>query len=1282
MKSRKNLFVPLAAAMALGITPPLQAAALTWTGGPGTWQVGDAGGWGAPWANGDTATFNGSGGAITLGSAISTGAAALTFTTGNYSLSAGAPLAIALGGGTAAVVTNNNVINLGAVTTTIGTNVTVNRDTWIIDGATPATSTLNFTGGTLATLTGGNTTIREATVNVGTGSLLKSAGSIICGLGTEGAALNVSGGTVAIDGAGTSLILNNGAVTASVSMTISSGAISFLNGSNNVGIRYGGNAAGTTTGVFNLDGGVVTVNKVFEQTVGTVTSTFNFNGGTLKARRSNTDFMTGLNNAVVKSGGAIIDTAGNSVTLGQALTPGSPSGGLTKNGLGTLTLSGISTFTGATSVTTGRLNVGGSLVSDVSVANGATLGGEGTVSGATSFAANGSTFAFDPATPGAFTAATLSLGSSVVQLASDAAMTPSTTYLVMTHTAGFIGSPSANFRSPGRGVLAYDAGVNLKFTFNGPASLTWKGSDGTNPTFWDTEFTANWDNGGATDKFFPTDAVTFDDTASSFSVAIPGSPVKPASVTFNNTTTYTLTGGAIEGPLGITKNGTGIVTLGNVNTYSGTTTINAGTLQVVGGSAIADAGLVSLANASGAILRVVGSETIGALSGGGASGGTVSIDSAQALTLSSGTATHAGPVSGAGALAVAGAAQTLDGTVSNSGGLTVSSGRVTLGGNNTYTGVTTVGANSGTILTHPNGLGTIGPVSGTTILGSGSAAGGQIGLSGGLTFAAEKIIGSGAGHITPATVSGFTAQQRGIIQSVSGNNTFAGDIEINSSGVTRFGTQDGAQLTLSGNITRSSSVTGVIVLFRVGNTGGDFITLAGTGNDFDECSLFSASSTTNTGLRLAVDDALPTQALVSAANASPILTTLDLDGFDQTIGGLKTDVNSGGQFKIINRNTLNPSTLTLANTQDTISSVAEISNDGGAGGVIHVVKTGAFTQGLGATNSHTGTISIQGGQLNFLQQVSLYNNSPASWTPANLSVDSGAILGLSVGGTGEFTVGDAGSLITNLTASNGNGLKAGSSLALNVTVDTTVTTPLTDSVGSSGGAIGLVKSGAAKLALTGANTYSGNTTVSAGTLQLDSNNTANTASTITIASTGAALELNFAGTDTVDKLFIDGVQQPADVYEAVGNPGGETEIAQITGSGTLTVLSGPAGFAAWQGANGTAGGLDEDHDNDGVDNGTEYFLGGSTNTTGFTALPGVTAAAGTLSITWAKAATYPPTAVYGTDFVVETSTTLTGAWGTASLGAGANQVVIIGADVKYTFPVGTRNFARLKVTGP
>lgn len=146
-----------------------------------------------------------------------------------------------------------------------------------------------------------------------------------------------------------------------------------------------------------------------------------------------------------------------------------------------------------------------------------------------------------------------------------------------------------------------------------------------------------------------------------------------------------------------------------------------------------------------------------------------------------------------------------------------------------------------------------------------------------------------------------------------------------------------------------------------------------------------------------------------------------------------------------------------------------------------------------------------------------------------------------------------------------------------------------------------------------------------------------------------------------------------------------------SGGGLQLVVTGPSGFDSWKTTNGTAGGLGEDHDNDGVANGTEYFLFGSASSTGFTALPGVINTAGVRSITWPAASINAGYGgVYGTHFTVETSDTLeAGSWVTAPLGTGAGAVSIPFAtaaqvrNVKYTFPTtGPKKFARLKVTGP
>ena len=129
-----------------------------------------------------------------------------------------------------------------------------------------------------------------------------------------------------------------------------------------------------------------------------------------------------------------------------------------------------------------------------------------------------------------------------------------------------------------------------------------------------------------------------------------------------------------------------------------------------------------------------------------------------------------------------------------------------------------------------------------------------------------------------------------------------------------------------------------------------------------------------------------------------------------------------------------------------------------------------------------------------------------------------------------------------------------------------------------------------------------------------------------------------------------------------------------------TDLSVP-GYASWQSLNGASGQtFSQDHDNDGVPNGIEYFLGGPNGrTTGVTALPGVTHTGGALSVTWTMGAGY--TGIYNADFLVETSATLTGVWHPESEGG---SVTITGRNVTYTFPVplGAKKFVRLVVTGP
>ena len=92
-------------------------------------------------------------------------------------------------------------------------------------------------------------------------------------------------------------------------------------------------------------------------------------------------------------------------------------------------------------------------------------------------------------------------------------------------------------------------------------------------------------------------------------------------------------------------------------------------------------------------------------------------------------------------------------------------------------------------------------------------------------------------------------------------------------------------------------------------------------------------------------------------------------------------------------------------------------------------------------------------------------------------------------------------------------------------------------------------------------------------------------------STGAVLNLNFAGTDTVDDFRIDGTPQGDGTFGAIGS-GADTETALITGTGILLVLPKDP-FIGWADSFGLAG-LDAeksaDADDDGLDNLLEFAL--------------------------------------------------------------------------------------------
>jgi autotransporter-associated beta strand protein len=178
--------------------------------------------------------------------------------------------------------------------------------------------------------------------------------------------VNVYGGSVT---AGQTLVGENGSGVATVN--ISGGVV-------NLGAAVLANA-NSVTGIINLNGG--TLEGTFAAHSGELgegngngTDAIYFNGGTLSATGSSADDLDASLTSLVSTGGAIVNPAGNSITINSALTHNSAiagaDGGLTVNGAGTVVITGADTYTGATKVSAGTLVVGanGALPTGASVA--------------------------------------------------------------------------------------------------------------------------------------------------------------------------------------------------------------------------------------------------------------------------------------------------------------------------------------------------------------------------------------------------------------------------------------------------------------------------------------------------------------------------------------------------------------------------------------------------------------------------------------------------------------------------------------------------------------------------------------------------------------------------------------------------------------------------------------------------------------------------------------------------------------------------------------------------
>ncbi len=266
----------------------------------------------------------------------------------------------------------------------------------VINGAVTYTNTSTITGGTGGTgglgggvsnpLRGGQGGDGGAGVATGvTGATVSNSGTITGGSGNTGGGSSVNGsGNGGAGGSGiqgSSLIITN-----STSGTITGG-----NGGT-PGVATGG----APTGANGAGGAAISGNNLTITNAGTLTA--GTSGGGTQANAitltSGTNFLTlqtgsTINGNIAIQAGTLTFNQTSAQTLSNIITG---AGAVIQNGTGALTLSGTSTYTGATTVTSGTLNVTGSIAtSSLVTVNGGTLSGTGTVGAVT--VASGGTFA-------------------------------------------------------------------------------------------------------------------------------------------------------------------------------------------------------------------------------------------------------------------------------------------------------------------------------------------------------------------------------------------------------------------------------------------------------------------------------------------------------------------------------------------------------------------------------------------------------------------------------------------------------------------------------------------------------------------------------------------------------------------------------------------------------------------------------------------------------------------------------------------------------------------------
>ena len=918
--------------------------------------------------------------------------------------------------------------------------------------------------------------------------------------------LDITNGTLSLDNGSSIKMCRGGNAGANVvnqaggTVTFYSDAGVTVGGGGNLDLNFAGGSSSSST--YNLMGGALTVPQIVASSTSGA-GTFNFNGGTLKPTASSTTFMQGLSAANVMAGGAVIDTAGYNITIAQTLLNGDGlGGGLTKTDNGTLTLAGGYAYTGATKVLGGTLSLSTALgvpgsAGDLVVSN-ATLtldassgtamqannviAGPGATLNIIAYASGNSINGAGNLTFGNNTTVSLTYGlvtgnPSTAVINAAGSLTQGTNIVINVSATGLgvgiiplctagTGTATTNGFALGslpagvKGVLTNSTSTELDLLVTSAGQLlSWRGADALgNPLpNWDINTSSNWwdinDNNAKYLQYAGNtigDNVIFGnngyntDGTNHVNLSV---TVLPATVTFSSSSPYTLTGtGGIGGSTSlVVTNMNNSVFLGTANSYTGGTVVGGGTLMITNDNAL-------------------GNASAGVTMAGGTLQWNAGLTSSRSMTATAYS----------GLDVVAGATVQLNASISGAGGLDkTDNGTLVLAGNNTYAGSTVVSAGtlnlSGTVT---NAAVTVGDVSGNAVLN----------LSGGLN-ADNLFVGNGSGAVAAVYQTGGS-----VIANGGGGDCL--DVGNISGG---FGYYN----ILGGSVTANGMAVG-----GENNTGSGF---SGTGGD--GIMEINGGAVNDTGWLVMNRGATAENGILNIFSGS-----LSFAG-----GGLVCDWGSG-QTAVIS---MLGGTLSSANQGIGLGGSGNTGILNLNGGVVSVQSVGGnFGGTYGQLNFNGGTLQAVGNMANPLRLTSanVYGNGATIDDGGyTVSLDQPLLAPPGYGVSG-IVLSDGGSgyvapPFVTFSGGSGSGSNATAIAQINVATGTItnilVTCPGAGYVSSdtltanfSGGGSsavppasvtvnlaantsgGLIKKGSGILTLAGANTYTGVTVVSNGTLRV------------------------------------------------------------------------------------------------------------------------------------------------------------------------------------------------------